>query len=107
MPRQILNVPPDKCFLDALAEMGEKIRNTGLFIHFRFVEKSKNDPSCNWVQTGSTITFSWEATEEYPKTVITLTKAEGIPYYEAISISAVDICFTEKVQSPNFLLFVC
>lgn len=107
MPRQILNVPPDKCFLDALAEMGERIRNAGIFIHSHFIEDAKKDPSCHWIQDESTITFSWEATEKYPKTVITLTKAEKIPYYEAISISAVDICFTEKVQSPDFLLFVC
>ena len=98
-----INVPKDKCPLDLLAEMGDRIKDSALFFDYNIVNQLK-DSADNFDESGKNILIFFEATETSPETVVTLTKVRT-PYYEIICIKAPDISFTTKVEEPKEYLF--
>ncbi len=96
-------VPKNKCPLDVLSEMGDRIKDSALFFDYNTVEQLKNSADkLDELQKGISIFF--EATKNYPETSITLHRVR-FPYYEILSINAPDISFTTRVKNPKEYLF--
>ena len=110
MKREVL-VPKDKCPLNMLAAMGECIRNSWIFLHENAYERllksegakpsggdcvSKNKETC----------IMWEATEEYPKTVVFCEVPQPNGWGKITSITADDIAYGNCPIDPEEVLFL-
>ena len=96
MKKEVVIVPKDKCPLDVLAEMGEKTKDSWIFLHSNAVEKLQHSDgvSSKEGRKQGTLVLTWEATEDYPETRIVVDvcglNAEWKPI---ILISDSDIAF--------------
>ena len=109
MRKAVITVSKDKCPLDILAEMGNTIENSWVFLHQNAIEKlQKSDGvSSKEGRTPGTLELFWEATDDFPATrvVIELNRfpAEWKPI---LLISASDIAFTLMPVDPEFIYFL-
>ena len=98
MRRDIL-VPKDMCPLNKLAEMGESIRKSWIFLHQnaydRLVKSEGAKPSGgDSVNRNKTTCIIWEATKEYPKTVVFCEVPEAQGWGKITGIEAEDISYS-------------
>ncbi len=107
--RRDLIVPKGKCPLDILAEQGEKIRNTWIFLHVSVVYELATDEKViiGKAPNGGQILF-WEATEMLPEIRIVSKNFEGTVWHFLTNASIGDIAFdvTEDVKEPEDIIFV-
>ena len=110
MKREVL-VPKDKCPLDMLAAMGERIRNSWIFIHENAYERLlKSDGAKvsggDSVNHNKTTCIMWEATEEYPVTVVFCEVPEPNGWGKITAIEAEDIAYGNCPIDPEEVLFL-
>ena len=67
MKKEVILVPKDKCPLDVLAEMGERTKNSWIFLHQNAVDKlTITADESREVFFG--FVFYWKSTKESPET---------------------------------------
>lgn len=100
-----LVVPTDKCPLDFLAEMGERIANAWIFVDKSVIKNLKNSDGVTYEPCCNCYSLSWEATEECPKTEVLYQDFERTGWYYIIAIEADDIAFKElyKKEEPEYI----
>lgn len=107
--RRDLIVPKGKCPLDVLAEQGEGIRNTWIFLHESVVSNLENSEGVarNEAYNGGTLLF-WAATEKYPETRIVYRSFELTAWYLLTNVLAENIAYssTIEVNEPEEVIFV-
>lgn len=105
MKKEVTFVPKDKCPLDVLAEMEERTAIAWIYFHENAVKKLEK--SCDsYEELAHCIKLTWNATEEFPATAITIgTEVIGCwkPVY---SIDAEDIAFKSHISDPEEILFL-
>lgn len=107
--RRDLVVPKGKCPLEVLAEQGERISNTWIFLHASVVSNLKNSdgviPCC---LTAERSRLKWKATEEYPEITILFYDFEGTGWYLLTDVDAEDIAFSDitSVEEPEEVIFI-
>ena len=87
-----LFVPTDKCPLDFLAEMGERIKGAWILFDDTVVTNLKQSDDViidNFGFSGKRLT--WEATEDYPETMIIYDSFYGTGWYILYKVEADDI----------------
>lgn len=107
MKQEDLFVPADKCPLDFLAEMGERIQNTWIFADESVIQNLKKSDGVIDKQHGLRgHLLTWEATEEYPETKIIYDIFYGTGWYVLVEIEAEDIAYKAigKVREPNAII---
>lgn len=100
-----LFVPVDKCPLDFLAEMGERIKNTWIFADETVINNLRESNGVTHKQScliGFTLT--WEATEDYPKTEVEYHIFYGTSWYVLYRIEADDIAYKGIVREPSEII---
>ena len=108
MKKEVILVPKDKCPLNVLAEMGERIKESWIFLHFNAVEKLQHSDgvSCKEGRKQGTLVLTWEATEAYPETrVVVDICALNTEWKPIISISASDIAYDLMPVNPEDIFF--
>lgn len=111
MKKEVILVPKDKCPLDVLSEMGERIRNSWIFLHenaYQHLLKSEG-ASCsigNQMNANQEALIVWEATKKYPKTVLFVEVPEPIGWGKITSIEAKDISFGLATPDPEDIYFL-
>ena len=75
MKKEVILVPKDKCPLDVIAEMGERIRNSWIFLHENayynlLTSKGASSSTGNSINSNQTTVILWAETEDHPKTVV-------------------------------------
>ena len=110
MRRDIL-VPKDMCPLNKLAEMGESIRKSWIFLHQnaydRLVKSEGAKPSGgDSVNRNKTTCIIWEATDEYPKTVVFCEVPEPNGWGKITAITVDDIAYGNCPIDPEEVLFL-
>ena len=112
MKKEVILVPQDKCPLNVLAEMGESIRNSWIFLHEnayeRLLKSEGAKPSGgDSVNRNKTTCMIWDATKEYPKTVVFCEVPEPNGWGKITGIEAEDISYSMICpRDPEFLFFL-
>ena len=107
MKKEIIKVPKDKCPLDVLAELGERTRNSWIFLDHSSLRKLKD--TADWIQphlhTRSN-GLHWNATKDYPSTTIEVENRVDRIWLFVRYIKAEDIAFQTPPQDPDELFFL-
>ena len=109
MKKEVTLVPKDKCPLDVLAEMGERIRKAWIFLDASAYNKLLKSMGCKTHFSkinNETISLRWEATNEYPATKVFLEPPRNFGWGKIFFIEAEDIAFTTAVADPEELFFL-
>jgi len=109
MKKEVILVPKDKCPLDVLAEMGNRIRESWIFLNTNAVEKLQHSDgvSCEEGRKQGTLVLTWKATESYPETRIVVDIcALDTEWKPIILISAYDIAYDLIPVDPEDILFL-
>lgn len=109
MKKEVITVPMDKCPLDVLAEMGERIKDAQIFLHSNAVEKLQHSDgvSCKEGRKQGTLELTWKATDDYPETRVVIDVcAMATDWKSIILISASDISFTLMPVDPENIYFL-
>ena len=109
MKKEVIIVPKDKCPLDVLAEMGERIRNSWIFLHENAYEKlcktSNIHTTTNQMNDAESAYMKWNATKDYPATVLFC----GVPkvtWGRIQSLTAPDIAYDICPSDPEDIYFL-
>lgn len=102
MKKEVIIVPKDKCPLDVLTEMGERTKNSWIFLHDNAV--SKLEQTADYIEEGEYRELVWSATEQYPAT--TLDIEIGGTWHKVYRIMADDIAFEHEPQNPEDIFFL-
>lgn len=110
MKKEVILVPKDKCPMDVLAEMGERTKESWIFLHFNAVEKLLQHSDGVAQKEGrkqGTLVLTWEATETYPETKV-IVDIGGLctEWKPIICISASDIAFDLMPVDPEDIFFL-
>ncbi len=109
MKKEVILVPMDKCPLDVLAEMGDRIKDSWIFLHSNAVEylHYSDGVSSQEGKKPGTLVLTWEATEYYPETRVVIDVCSlNADWKPIISISACDIAFTIMTCDPEDIYFL-
>lgn len=109
MKKEVILVPKDKCPLDVLAEMGERTKESWIFLHLNAVEKLLHidGVSCKEGREQGTLDLTREATEAYPETRIVVDISALWTKWKHITfISASDIAFDRMPVDPEDIFFL-
>ena len=100
-----LVVPTDKCPLDFLAEMGERIANAWIFVDTSVIRKLVYSDGATYEIGGNCKILSWKTSEEYPETQVIYQDFECTGWYYIIAIEADDIAFKElyEKKEPEYI----
>lgn len=107
MKQEDLFVPTNKCPLNFLAEMGERIQNTWIFADESVIQNLKKSDGVIDKQHGLRgHLLTWEATDEYPETKVIYDIFYGTGWYVLVEIEAEDIAYKAigKVREPNAII---
>lgn len=107
MKKEVTFVPKDKCPLDILAEMEEGTKSAWIFLHRNAVEKlisTADDHSPH--QHSDFQELRWNATDDFPETVIWIDLHPDKVWLEIYRIDANDIAFNLPVDDPDNILFL-
>lgn len=102
MKKEVILVPKDKCPLELLAEMGERIKNSWIFLHDSAVSKLKT--TTDYIEENSYWELVWSATEKYPATTLDIEIAGT--WHRVYRIIAEDIAFEHEPQDPEDIYFL-
>ena len=103
MKKEVIMVQQDKCPLDVLAEMGEQIRNSWIFLHGNAIKKLEKTASLIEKKKGYCI-LVYEKTEKYPETMLGVTKIDA--WYLVQCIKAEDIAYNCRPFNPQDIFFL-
>ena len=105
MKKEVILVPKDKCPLDVLAEMGERTKNSWIFLHQNAVDKLRRtaDEICE-IAVGVN-SFYWKSTEEFPETILRFDISRGV-WSKVTRITADDIAFKITSTDPEDIYFL-
>ena len=111
MKKEVILVPVGKCPLDVLAEMGESIRNSWIFLHENAYEhllrsEGAKPSGGDSVNRNKTTCIIWEATKEYPKTVVFCEVPEVTGWGKITGIEAEDIAYSCPAFDPEDIFFL-
>lgn len=106
--RRDLIVSKGKCPLDVLAEQGEKIRNTWIFLSGRVTSKLENSEGVTKCSFNGGRLLVWEATEEHPEDMVVYHEFEKTGWFILTNICSSDIAFSDisGVKAPKEFIFV-
>ncbi|MBR6504601.1 MAG: hypothetical protein IKT41_02630 [Clostridia bacterium] len=96
---EVVTVPKDECPINKLAEMGCRIKNSWIFFDDNCFKKLKNSKGVVFEHASDIYTFTWQATKDYPKTMIILKPFE-CGWLSTLAITADDIAFKIICEEP-------
>lgn len=103
MKKEVILVPKDKCVMDILKEMGDKIKSSWIFFHKNVMKQLKKTADgyyfCSTVNT-----FIWNATEKTQKIELFVDMSAKI-WCPVIDIKVSDIAFEKNVEDPENIYF--
>lgn len=97
MKKEVIIVPKNKCPLDVLSDMGERLIGIGILFSITSLNKLK-ETADRYEKLDPTAYFlSWNATKDFPQTTLIVVgeyscDSSGFEY-RAVYIDADDICF--------------
>lgn len=111
MKKEVILVPKDKCPLDVLKEMGERIRNSWIFLHenaYQHLLKSEGASYSieNHMNMNRGALITWEATEKYPETLVWIEVPVPKGWGKITHIDADDISFGMARIDPEDIYFL-
>lgn len=111
MKKEVILVPKDKCPLDVLAEMGERIRNSWIFLHenaYQHLLKSKGASHFteNSMNANQETLITFDATKDYPETVMSCEIPPTKGWGKITYIEADDISFEFSPNDPQDIYFL-
>lgn len=105
MKKKVTIVPKDKCPLDILAEMGDRTKNAWVYLHWEAVNKLEK--TCDgYEELAHSIRLSWNATDEFPSTTITIGTEVIGTWKPVYFIEAEDIAFESQASDPEEIFFL-
>ena len=110
MKKEVILVPKDKCPLDVLSEMGERIRNSWIFLHENAYQRFKSEGDTfsvgNSMNANQTAIFTWDATEKHPNRGLIVEIPNSKGWGKITYIEAKDICFGMVTNDPEDIYFL-
>lgn len=111
MKKEVTIVPKDKCPLDVLAEMGERISHSWIFLHENAYQHLINSEGASHFTCIPKIPvqkacITWEATKDYPQTIVFCEVPPPNGWGEIVSLSAEDISFKHPEPDPEEIFFL-
>lgn len=111
MKKEVILVPKDKCPLEILAEMGERIKNSWIFLHenaYKHLLKSEgihySTDTC--MNANQSTWMHWPATKEDSKKVVFCDVPQPKGWGKITSIFAENICFERSPLDPENIFFL-
>ena len=109
MKKEVILVPKDKCPLNLLAEMGESIRNSWIFLHENAYERLMRSEGVmpsggDSVNRNKTTCFMWEAIP--CSTVVYCEVPEKNGWGKVVAISSADIAYSSCPIDPKNIFFL-
>ena len=111
MKKEVILVPKDKCPMDILAEMGERIRNSWIFLHenaYQHLLKSKgvSHSTGNIMNRNQNTLIKWKATKDFPETVVFCDVPDAKGWGKITHIEADDISYSLYPHDPEDIYFL-
>jgi hypothetical protein len=93
---------------EALAEQGERIRNTWIFLHSSVTSKLEHSKGVTKGSFNNGKFLIWEATEDTPEEVSAYYKFERTGWFILTNVCSKDISFSDvtKIHDPEEIIFV-
>lgn len=106
MKKEIILVPKDKCPLDVLAEMGERTRNSWIFLHENAYQHLLESEGASHMAVANMVSISWKATINFPETTVMCEVPSPEGWGKILFIEAEDISFLRPVEDPEDIYFL-
>lgn len=111
MKVDVTKVTTGMCPLNKLAEMGESIRNSWIFLHENAYERLMQSGGAkvsggDSVNHNKTTCIKWEATDNYPETVVFCEVPEHHGWGKITAITADDIAYSNAPVNPEEIFFL-
>lgn len=111
MKKEVILVPKDKCPLDVLAEIGERIKKSWIFLHenaYQNLLKSEGSRFSigNSMDSSQTALIMWAATKHFPKTAVSCEVPSVRGWGKITYIEAEDISFKLPANDPEDIYFL-
>lgn len=112
--KDIILIPKGKCLLNFLREMGERTRNSWIFIHQNVVKQLEDTSDDEFCEPAYIRNFIWKEISKYPQSTLGLDishevlrgKEYVVEWYVVDWISAKDIAFRSKPRNPDQILWL-
>lgn len=101
MKKEVIFVSKDKSAFDVLAEMGERTKNSWIFLHTNVINKLAETADYNYTWNK----FEWKATKNYPATTLIIDSCEE-EWKRVQQIIAEDIAFEKSCKDPEEIFFL-
>lgn len=105
MKKEITKVAKDECPLNIIAELGNRTEKSWIFLHENAVHKLQ-DGLDSYEQLAHCIRLTWNATDDYPATSITIGNEVTGCWKPVYWIEAEDIAFKSQVSDPDEIFFL-
>lgn len=102
MKKEVILVPKDKYPLDVLAEMGERTKDSWIFLHDNVV--SELHKTADYIEEGEYQELVWSAPDKYPATILDI-EIVGT-WHKVYRILADDIAFIYEPKDPEDIFFL-
>ncbi len=109
MKKEVILVPKDKCLLEILSEMGNRLRSSWIFLHINAIislAQIEGVSVKDGKPRGATI-YTWEETKEHSKVVINVDfYSSSANWKQVIYISASEIDYNIPPVDPEEIYFL-
>ena len=105
MKKDVIVVPHDKLPSEVLAELGDRTKNSWIFLHENVIAvlKQSSDKCYNYY---GYLKMFWYGTEEIPTTCIFINDDEIGHWKSIMHINNPAISFKEKTKDPDEIFFI-
>lgn len=106
---EYLFVPKDKYPLDFLAEMGDRNKNSWIFLHESIITELRNNTDCMHEYAVSNLEIlTWKISSPYYRTKLFYSCFENMPLYTTLKIISNEIAFKEIsiIEQPDHVFLL-
>lgn len=105
MVKEVILIPKGKCPLVFIRELGEKLKNSWVFLHENVVSNLENTAN-NYILTGNPLVLGWKATNKLSEISIAISFSGKSLWNEILGVETNKIDFGTPCTDPEYIYFI-
>ena len=105
MVKEVVLLPKGKCPLAFIRELGEKVKDSWIFLHENVVSNLENTAD-ECILRGNPLVLSWNPTNELSKITIAIQYSEKNVWNKMISVETDKNDFIPASEDPEYIYFI-